>query len=98
MIKVPSSWTDLDDRAKKDYETAVGTKTAIVYAVQSKDHLTLCGDYFSEGHNILECVPVLIPLNATPEVFERETARFFKGVEDAIDASYARKLYLSRRN
>jgi hypothetical protein len=93
-IKVPNDWSEAHSRAQKDYSTVVGLKTATVWIQETADNTVLNGVYHSEGRNILESCVVLIPTAATPEVVESETDRFFKGVEQAIDASYARNLFL----
>lgn len=75
----------------KEYESAVGIKTARVYISRGTQNIVLDGSYFSEGKNILSG-PTLIRLDL--DDINQRIAKFFEGVDSAINSSYARKLFL----
>lgn len=71
-----SGWYAVDDVAmecttavaKKDFETAVGVKTAIAYFTGSRaECCRLGGDYYSEGNNILSTTSFYVWYRPRPE-------------------------------
>jgi len=100
----PVNWSEASVKgiwlAIKDYKTEVGIKTATVHIEDyglDYDNFRLLGHYQSEGRNILEPHSVLIP-KTLPEgdMLTRLIAEFVADTEATIDASYARKLWLTR--
>lgn len=82
--------------ATKVYPTAVGPKEAQVYLARSRDddpNQTLSGQYYSEGRNIM-AVGVLLPKAAAAADVERLVAQFAREADAAVDASYARGIWL----
>jgi hypothetical protein len=76
----------------KEYETATGPKTAIIYNHDRK----LTADYQSEGRNVLEgCFVLNVELKACTT---KDVDQFLRIVEKRIDDSYARRLYLNANN
>lgn len=70
----------------KDYETAVGTKTAMIVIykkVTGEGFFT--ADYESEGRNILQAVTY----------YTGKFELYLKGIDHRVDRSYARSLYLN---
>lgn len=82
--------------ASKDYETAVGIKTALVYFNCSKSedepNASLMGDYWSQGNNVLAC-GTLIPKTAGDEEIRKLADQFAEQAEAAILESYAARLH-----
>ena len=82
--------------ATKVYSTAVGPKEAQVYLSRSRDddpNQTLSGQYYSEGRNIM-AVGVLLPKVAAAADVERLVGQFAREADAAVDASYARAIWL----
>ena len=82
--------------ATKVYSTAVGPKEAQVYLSRSRDddpNQTLSGQYYSEGRNIMS-TGVLLPKAAAAADVERLVAQFAREADYAVDASYARGIWL----
>lgn len=79
----------------KTFDTAVGPKDAVVYLSPqdpSGRSRVLFGVYWSEGTNILQSRPVLVPVGAEPVEVKRLATEFVRGVESAIADSYAVRL------
>jgi hypothetical protein len=79
----------------KDYDTAVGVKTAQSYLYPADgDQWKLVAEYFSEGQNVLSTTnfyfTVSTPMN---QIFEG-VAGFVKQVDSKVSQSYAARLYL----
>ena len=82
--------------ATKVYRTAVGPKEAQVYLSRSRDddpNQSLSGQYYSEGRNIMS-TGVLLPKAAAAADVERLVAQFAREADSAVDASYARGIWL----
>ena len=82
--------------ATKVYSTVVGPKEAQVYLSRSRDddpNQTLSGQYYSEGRNIM-AVGVLLPKVAAAADVERLVGQFAREADAAVDASYARAIWL----
>lgn len=80
----------------KDYETAVGVKTAGAFPTDlgpQEDSIRLIGSYESEGHNVLSTTWATIPLTADVEQIHQKVAEFVTAADAAIAQSYAMKLY-----
>lgn len=91
-------WTLASDTAiaRKQFQTAVGPKEAVVYLDDYGPHcdnLVLGGSYHSEGRNCLESGVVLIPKKTVGAQVSHLVAKYVKGAEDAILNSYAARLY-----
>lgn len=80
--------------AYKDFPTAVGVKRALAwcYTVSEGSHVSLVGEYWSEGQNVLEARGVLIPKIADQSAAARLVARFAAVAAAAVQASYAARL------
>lgn len=96
-------WTRVDDLsfdataaiATKEYETAVGMKQAIAYFTSSSDNVEkLTVDYQSEGRNIAALKLFDVQPGATVEDIQFGVKKFCKATDNAVDKSYARRLFL----
>lgn len=86
--------------ATKVFETAVGEKVAHAYLFESKDEFNqfrLEGDYQTEGRNCLASSSVLIPRNPSAEQVQKLATQFSTQAIDAVENSYAAKLYRNRQ-
>lgn len=84
--------------AQKDFDTAVGVKTATVWISPMRAgtiQRLLSGEYYSEGRNILGPHCVLIPVDADSDTAAELTLQFVRNVESAIADSYAVRLLRS---
>ncbi len=82
---------------RKDFETAVGIKTASVALECHGETLVLVGLYESQGRNILSTSSwYCVPTDGTDEDYAKGVATFCKRVELEINDSYARRLHLPR--
>jgi hypothetical protein len=72
----------------KQYQTAVGVKEATVWLVPYPDCHHLCGNYESEGRNILSTTTRRIS-DAEPELLEAAVASFMTEVDALVGCSYA---------
>ena len=82
--------------ATKVYPTAVRPKEAQVYLSRSRDddlNQMLSGQYYNEGRNIMSA-GVLLPKAAAAADVERLVAQFAREADAAVDASYARGIWL----
>lgn len=76
--------------ATKDYETAVGTKTAIAYFAPFFECMgKLAGDYTSEGRNILSTTWFNTDANMTQADVAAGAKQFAADVDAAVSGSYA---------
>jgi hypothetical protein len=92
-------WTSLRAPAvgRIHYRTAVGEKVALAYLAEfgpAETNVMLQGDYQSEGSNVLEPHCVLIPKTANQAQVNELVDRFDTLADAAVNASYARKLWL----
>lgn len=90
-------WQSADGAAIacKEYETAVGRKTANAYLGQLRpetENFLLTGDYWSEGRNVLDPAITLIAKAANGVELQTCVDRFAKSAETFIGQSYAVKL------
>lgn len=84
------------DLASREYQTAAGSRDAFLVDFWPSDdtQVTLNGIYLSEGRNILSTVFEHIELQWSQDVVNTHVAKFLQKVDEAIDDSYARRLYL----
>ncbi|WP_298705468.1 hypothetical protein [uncultured Variovorax sp.] len=82
------------DVASKDFETAAGGRTAVVYCRQSREgpHHLLSGDYQSEGRNALSTCWGSIPADADQAAIEAAVDRFARQADSVIRETYAMRL------
>ena len=91
-------WTLVEgpNLASKMFPTAVGEKVASLWLSQpwkpDEDQMSLSGEYYSEGHNILVGCMEIVHVNAQADTVAKSVDRFNKGVESAIAESYAGRL------
>jgi hypothetical protein len=87
----------LDDVATREFDTFVGTKTAIVYCKSSPGEkvVVLSGNYLSEGHNVLAASSVLIEANTGQDQLRTVVDRFLSSIEKRIRETYAMRLMAS---
>lgn len=100
-VLVGCGWSPLQGSAiaEKDFETAVGVRTAFV-RVSSFDkerfNCSVHGQYESEGRNVLEPHSVLLPWDASNEVVRRLAEQFAMGADQVIGETYAARLHRQR--
>ena len=83
--------------AMQSFDTAVGVKQAWVYLSRGDGiNRTLLPHYESERRNVLEGSCVLIPVGASQSEIQNLVRKFANRVVQVVDASYARKIHLSR--
>ena len=81
--------------AGKDYETAVGTKTATIsLEPRSEGAVQVVGLYTSEGRNVLATTWFTIPAGTSNEVIVTGMASYIAKVDIEVDDSYARRLHI----
>jgi len=82
--------------AIRDYETAVGTKTAIAYATPSKEAVCILGGtYDSEGRSVLTTTTVLVTYVIDPDALAAGVTGFHQKVDAAASDTYAVRLLRS---
>lgn len=89
--------TDLDYVcfvAQKDYDTAVGKKTATIALEPRSEGFQLVGNYDSQGRNILSTTWFTIGKDLSAEEIIVGAAQFAVKVDAEVDQSYARRIYL----
>ena len=81
------------DVASKDFDTAAGGRTAVVYCRQNSDgdHV-LTGDYWSEGRNALATCWALFRPGADEATVARDIERFATEAEKTIAETYAMRI------
>lgn len=81
------------DVASKDFDTAAGGRTAVVYCRQngSGDHV-LTGEYWSEGRNALATCWALFRPHTDEAAMSAAIDRFAAEVEQAIARTYAKRI------
>jgi hypothetical protein len=81
----------------RDYETAVGIKTAFAYISKGDGYnRTLSADYQSEGRNVVESDSILLPLDADIKAVRELAQKFAVGVEKTVQQTYAMKIKHNR--
>lgn len=82
--------------ASKEYDTAVGSKTAVTYARESRDGgIVLTADYQSEGRNALSTCWGRVPHDADDGEQLAMVARFVAEADKTVAATYAARLLRS---
>lgn len=92
---VQAGWVmDAKDRTAftKEYQTAVGPKTAIANLRQGTDSYRIEGLYYSEGRNVLSTSTVYFPKTCLVANVAKHVEAFVADCESRIDQSYARRL------
>ena len=97
---VENGWTAADELsvkcgflATKDYETAVGIKTASIRAAPiGENDAFVSAEYQSEGRNILSAEVVRIAGGTDTLLACQVVAGFIKRIESIINESYAARL------
>ncbi|MAG64996.1 MAG: hypothetical protein CMK74_03875 [Pseudomonadales bacterium] len=80
--------------ATKDYETAVGTRTASVGLINGSV-IRLVSSYESRGNNVLSTTGWFdVPTDTSQEEYAKGIESFSSKADEEINASYARRLYL----
>lgn len=80
--------------AQKDYETAVGIKTATIALEPRSEGFQLVGNYQSEGNNVLSTTWFTIGSDLSAEEINAGAVQFAVKVDAKVDQSYARRIYL----
>lgn len=81
--------------ATKDYETAVGIRTASV-GLLNGSVITLVSEYQSQGNNVLSTTGWFdVPADAAQEAYREGIEAFCRQADRKVDASYARRLFLT---
>lgn len=94
-------WATLDQHpfpgiATREFDTAVGPKTASIQLQRIGDEAVLHAVYFSEGRNVASAVRHAPFTDFTTEAeIEKELHAFNAEVIDTVNQSYARRLHLS---
>lgn len=85
-------------QSQKAVETAVGPKNSCLHfqAMEADGIYRVWADYRSEGRNILECVTSILDMN-DPAQWLPSITDVCRIVDETVDASYARSLWLSRQ-
>lgn len=80
--------------AVKDYETAVGTKTATASLEPHFGKFQVVGNYQSEGRNILSTTWLDLTSEMSTEEVNARLAKHAAMVDAEVDGSYARRLHI----
>lgn len=82
--------------ASRDYDTAVGPKSACVWFTVCKlfGDIYFWPEYHSEGRNAVEGCAFWLSYDATPEQVQAQLDRFVLQLEASIDQTFARRLHL----
>lgn len=78
----------------KRFATAVGEKEASVYLEDWGTSYRLTAQYDSEGRNVLDSISVFIRKEMNLSQLIECVTRFASSVDERVDESYARRLYL----
>jgi hypothetical protein len=94
---VAIGWTHtpgvLADFCTKEFETAVGFKTASAVAdVRADGAVSLRGEYDSEARNVLERLDARLLSDATDDDIQSLVQKFAEEVDDLIADTYAARL------
>ena len=84
---------------RKDFETAVGPKTAWALsatAKSDKEYLVIQGEYISEGRNALEGKINWIPMDASEDEMKRMVAAAAKEFDACVEATYAVQVFRAK--
>lgn len=95
LVKIGWLYTSgvLADRCTKEFQTAVGFKTATAVAGIRRDGaVTVRGEYDSEARNVLERLNVCILRNASDDLINSLVYEFAEGVDELVSDTYAVRL------
>jgi hypothetical protein len=82
--------------ASKDFTTAVGVRTASVMVTRNhRNSLVIFGNYGNTQRNFLDVCDKYITEDAGIEDIRSAAVSFASEVDQRVDATYARKLYLN---
>lgn len=81
--------------ATRDFDTAVGPKTAYLYLIPAgAGCYKLAGEYLSEGRNILSTIGSSCLESSSDDALQFALCTVLSQVDKAVDQSYARRLLL----
>lgn len=98
---IAAGWSAIDDLsmnhtaavAQKDYETVVGTKTAIAYATPTKEAICILGGtYESEGRNVLSTTTFVVTQGMGPDALAEGVIGFHHKTDAVVADTYAMRL------
>lgn len=93
------SQTDLEISialAKKDYQTAVGVKSATAFFYQTKEKdFYLKAEYESQGQNIFPTLRYVMKETTTVHEIESIVSQFVSEIDKAVSDSYAVRVMVS---
>ncbi|MBM5458662.1 hypothetical protein H8F21_13915 [Pseudomonas sp. P66] len=81
--------------AQKDYQTAVGVKTATISLEPWSTSLMVVGNYQSEGRNALSTNSLMVNPEMADAGLAEAVAKYVAGVDKEVDGTYARRLHLN---
>ncbi len=96
--QLPCSWEEGDYLnyclGRKNYNTIVGVKAAVVYLYPSNNNepLMLRGSYVSEGRNCIDSIYGFISANATNEQIDHALTAYLEEVDLVVSKTYAMRL------
>jgi hypothetical protein len=80
------------------YKNFVGVKIAHIYFTKGDEYnRTLCGEYYSEGRDILQPHHILIPHGYSFDKYDSLIAKFVVDIEVVISNSYAARLLVAEK-
>jgi hypothetical protein len=87
---------EASDVVEKQYETAVGTRSAFVRLYGSSDglYVVLEGTYYSEGRNVMAGCSAASLIRTDIEDAAPMIQQYIADAEEAVNGSYARSLFL----
>lgn len=80
--------------AQKEYQTAVGGKTATIALEPWTTCLMLVSDYQSEGSNALSTTSLLVKSDMDDATLAASIGKYTASVDKVVDGTYARRLHL----
>lgn len=80
--------------AQKEYQTAVGGKTATISLEPWTTCLMLVSDYQSEGSNALSTNSLMVKSDIDDSTLAAAIGKYTASVDKAVDGTYARRLHL----
>jgi len=80
--------------AQKEYQTAVGGKTATISLEPWTTCLMLVSDYQSEGSNALSTNSLTVTSDMDDATLTAAIGKYLSNVDKLVDGTYARRLHL----
>lgn len=95
-----AGWEPTDGPAagRREYATVVGLKQALIWIGRRPDqagNISVAGEFWSEGRNVLEHRGVLLNVEMRPGQVAGRVAQFLRLVEEGIQQSFAVRLLAS---